>query len=126
MAIDFSDNLRKAMAHRKVTQAWLADKANQKEATISRYVNGVNKSPQIDILVEIAKALNVSTDYLLGISNVPVTTDNLSHEELLLIYAFERASKRDAAIVWQILEDYLTIEEKGDLSALEQKTDQAG
>lgn len=126
MTINFSDNLKKAMAHRGVTQAWLADKSNQKEATISRYVNGVNKSPQIDILVEIAKALNVSTDYLLGISDVPLTIENLSREELLLIYAFERASKRDIAIVWQVLEDYLTVEERGDLSALEQKAEQAG
>lgn len=120
MTINFSDNLKKAMAHRKVTQAWLADKANQKEATISRYVNGVNKSPQIDILVEIAKALNVSTDYLLGLSNVPVTEENLTNEELLLLSTFKRASQRDVGIIWQILEGYMTDDEKGDLAASEQ------
>ena len=120
MTINFSDNLKKAMAHRKVTQAWLADKANQKEATISRYVNGVNKSPQIDILVEIAKALNVSTDYLLGLSNVPVTEENLTNEELLLLSTFKRASQRDVGIIWQILEGYMTDDEKGDLGASEQ------
>lgn len=119
MTINFSDNLKKAMAHRKVTQAWLADKANQKEATISRYVNGVNKSPQIDILVEIAKALNVSTDYLLGLSNVPVTEENLTNEELLLLSTFKRASQRDVGIIWQILEGYMTDDEKGGLAASE-------
>lgn len=119
MTINFSDNLKKAMAHRKVTQAWLADKASQKEATISRYVNGVNKSPQIDILVEIAKALNVSTDYLLGLSNVPVTEENLTNEELLLLSTFKRASQRDVGIIWQILEGYMTDDEKGGLAASE-------
>ncbi len=120
MTINFSDNLKKAMAHRKVTQAWLADKANQKEATISRYVNGVNKSPQIDILVEIAKALNVSTDYLLGLSSVPVTEENLTNEELLLLSTFKRASQRDVGIIWQILEGYMTDEEKGGFAASKQ------
>ncbi len=126
MTINFSDNLKKAMAQRGVTQAWLADKADQKEATISRYVNGVNKSPQIDILVEIAKALSVSTDYLLGLSDSPTIESNLSSEELLLLFAFRRASKRDSAIVWQVLEDYLTVEEKGLLSASEQSEEQVG
>ena len=126
MDILFSERLEQLIAERGVNQKWLADEANTTEATISRYIKFDNKSPNVEILANIALALNVSTDYLLGISDVPVTTDNLSHEELLLIYAFERASKRDAAIVWQILEDYLTIEEKGDLSALEQKADQAG
>ena len=65
MNINFSENLRKAIKLRGVTQAWLADKSNQNEATISRYANGVNKSPQIDILVEIAKALNISADVML-------------------------------------------------------------
>lgn len=126
MNINFSENLRKAIKLRGVTQAWLADKSNQNEATISRYANGVNKSPQIDILVEIAKALNISTDYLLGLSDVPFTAESLTKEEMLLVLAFKRASQRDSDIVWQVLEDYLTAEEKGALPASEQRDEQAG
>ena len=126
MTINFGENLEKALQLRGVKQAWLADKANQKEATISRYVNGVNKSPKIEILVEIAKALNVSTDFLLGLSDSPVAKYDITQEEALLLSAFRRASERDNAIVWQVLESYLTAGEKGYLPALEQSEENVG
>jgi transcriptional regulator with XRE-family HTH domain len=105
---DFGTTLKNLLDDRGISQKWLADAAGTNEATISRYVTGTNKSSRLDILASIAKALNVSTDYLLGITDVPQRKSELTAEEFILISAFRRASERDANIIWSILGTYLT------------------
>lgn len=116
---DFGNRLKQLLDERGVSQKWLADAANTKEATISRYINGVNKSSRIDILANIATALNVTTDYLLGLSETQ-TRDRpeYSAEERILISAFRKASDRDVAVIWQLLDPYLSANEKELLSLL--------
>jgi transcriptional regulator with XRE-family HTH domain len=116
---DFGNRLKQLLDERGVSQKWLADAANTKEATISRYINGVNKSSRIDILANIATALNVTTDYLLGLSETQ-TRDRpeYSTEERVLISAFRKASDRDVAVIWQLLDPYLSANEKELLSLL--------
>ena len=93
---DFGTTLKNLLDDRGISQKWLADAA------------GTNKSSRLDILASIAKALNVSTDYLLGITDVPQRKSELTAEEFILISAFRRASERDANIIWSILGTYLT------------------
>ncbi len=116
---DFGNRLKQLLDERGVSQKWLADAANTKEATISRYINGINKSSRIDILANIATALNVTTDYLLGLSETQ-TRDRpeYSAEERILISAFREASDRDVAVIWQLLDPYLSANEKELLSLL--------
>ena len=116
---DFGNRLKQLLDERGVSQKWLADAANTKEATISRYINGINKSSRIDILANIATALNVTTDYLLGLSETQ-TRDRpeYSAEERVLISAFRKASDRDVAVIWQLLDPYLSAKEKELLSLL--------
>lgn len=116
---DFGNRLKQLLDERGVSQKWLADAANTKEATISRYINGINKSSRIDILANIATALNVTTDYLLGLSETQ-TRDRpeYSAEERVLISAFRKASDRDVAVIWQLLDPYLSANEKELLSLL--------
>lgn len=116
---DFGNRLKQLLDERGVSQKWLADAANTKEATISRYINGINKSSRIDILANIATALNVTTDYLLGLSETQ-TRDRpeYSTEERVLISAFRKASDRDVAVIWQLLDPYLSANEKELLSLL--------
>lgn len=115
---DFSKILKATLDERGISQKWLADAAFTKEATISRYITGVNKSPNVEILVNIAKALNVSTDYLLGITDVQNYKSDTTAEERMLVSAFRRASERDCSVIWQLLEAYLTPSERGFLSQL--------
>ena len=121
MDILFSERLEQLIAERGVNQKWLADEANTTEATISRYIKFDNKSPNVEILANIALALNVSTDYLLGLSDERNAKAALTVEEQMLISAFRKSSDRDQAIIWQILDDYLSQNEKGYL----QQSDQA-
>lgn len=116
---DFAKTLKETIECRNISQKWLADAADTKEATISRYVTGVNKSPNVDILINIAKALNVSTDFLLGLTDVPNFSSDVSKEERILLSAFRKASDRDIAVIWQLLDPYLSSKEKETLSHLE-------
>ena len=117
---DFGMILKRLLEERGISQKWVADAAGTKEATISRYVNGVNKSSRLDILVSIAKALNVSTDYLLGITDVPQQKSDMTAEERLMLSAYRKASERDKSIVWSVLEAYLTANERAFMQELEQ------
>lgn len=113
MATDFGSILKQLLDERGISQKWLADAAETKEATISRYVTGVNKSSRLDILVNIAKALNVSTDYLLGLTDIPQYKPDMTAEERVLLSAFRRASERDEGIIWSVLDAYMTPAERG-------------
>lgn len=121
---EFGSILKNLLEERGISQKWLADAAATKEATISRYVTGVNKSSRLDILVNIAKALNVSTDYLLGLSDVPHVKSDINAEERIMLSAFRRASERDVSIIWSVLDSYLTPNERGFVLHTEQEDKQ--
>lgn len=61
----FARRLREAMRIRGVKQVKLAKMIDTKPATVSRYLSG-KRLPTIPTLCNIAFALNVSSDFLLG------------------------------------------------------------
>lgn len=65
----FSKRLTTIMKLKKMTQAELATKAHIKRQTISQYIKG-KTYPNAEVLGNIAAALNVSADYLLGLTDV--------------------------------------------------------
>lgn len=67
MSIPFSDRLRSAREDRKLKQQELAEKAGLPATTISHFESGSRK-PSFDNLKRLATALDVSTDYLLGLA----------------------------------------------------------
>lgn len=69
----FSERVNKLMCHYKLSQKELAAKVGVTESAMSYYVQG-KRVPRSDILTKIAKALNTTTDYLLGVTN------NISNE----------------------------------------------
>ena len=107
---DFGRKVKKIMKQRGITQTWLAKKIGATETTLSRYINNSRK-PQADIAAEIAEALDVSLDYLMGITGFPAPIKTLSTEESLMLSAFGRASARDRKIIFGVLEDHMTSEE---------------
>jgi transcriptional regulator with XRE-family HTH domain len=62
----FSERITDIMNERHITQKQLAEMANVTESAMSYYVKG-GRTPRIDILSRLAAALNVTTDYLLGV-----------------------------------------------------------
>ena len=65
----FSERLKEAMIHNnKMSQRELGKIVGLSEVTISRYTAGL-RIPNATDIAKIAKALNVSSDYLLGLSD---------------------------------------------------------
>lgn len=61
-------------------QVELASKINVTKQTVSNWENE-NIQPSIEMLVRLSKVFNVSTDYLLGLDNVPrISIEGLSDE----------------------------------------------
>lgn len=61
----FTDRLSLLLEKKNMTQAELAERICVTKATMSRYVNG-ERTPNGDIVANIATALNTTSDYLLG------------------------------------------------------------
>ncbi len=101
----FSTILYNLLKQRGITQRTLAEMAHTTEATISRYLSDANRMPRIDLVVSIAEALNVSTDYLLGLTSVP-TKQSLSPDIEELIYCYSNASDSDRKVIWAVLDKY--------------------
>lgn len=66
----FIKRLQELLDKKDWKQKELAKKTGVTEVTISRYLSG-ERSPRVEVVKQIAEALNVSTDYLLGNSNIP-------------------------------------------------------
>jgi transcriptional regulator with XRE-family HTH domain len=107
----FSSIVRELITSRGISQKWLADEAETTEATISRYVSGKTQ-PEITIVVKIAKVLNVSVDYLCGLTDMPMPKENLGAELHLLMRCYNRSDAGDIKVLWTMLERYMTPEEK--------------
>lgn len=65
----FSERLTALMKQNKINQKELAQMAEVTESAMSYYVNG-ERTPRSDVLTRIARALETTTDYLLGTSNI--------------------------------------------------------
>jgi transcriptional regulator with XRE-family HTH domain len=59
------DRLLELLKDRKMTQREFAAKLGMGESVVSRYLSG-NREPKIELLSEMARILNTTTDYLVG------------------------------------------------------------
>lgn len=64
------ERLKLVRKERGFTQDDLAKKVNTQKTTISNYETGYS-TPSNEMLIDLAQALNVSSDYLLGLSDNP-------------------------------------------------------
>ena len=89
----FISRLDQARKEKGLTQRELANRVGVTEVSMSRYVNGA-RVPKGPIVVNIAKALGVSVDYLVGTSSVKKRQTNadrirnMSDEELAEFLAY--------------------------------------
>lgn len=104
-----ADRLRAVREQRHLSQQDLADRIGVHVKQIGRYESGAN-DPTGDVLKGIAQALEVSTDYLLGLVDEPsahLREEDLSPMERKLIQAFRRgliveASKAFTALAEEV------------------------
>lgn len=83
----FGRRLKQALIEKNIQQKMLAKELEVSDKTLSSYVNG-NASPTIVGLAKISKYLNISTDFLLGLSNEIKPLENVDDpigEDILMI-----------------------------------------
>lgn len=68
---DLRFRLKNLMMERKASQSQLAKVAGISESTFSRFMSGQIQDLSAESVIRIARKLDVSTDFLLGIINVP-------------------------------------------------------
>lgn len=64
--VDFGNALKTLRLREDMTQAQLVQKLSLTKSVISAYETGL-RLPSYDVLIQIAKIFNVTTDYLLGL-----------------------------------------------------------
>lgn len=85
--IIFGRRLKQVITERGYTQRGLAAEIGTTDKTISSYIHG-QTNPPVAAIVEISKELNITSDFLLGLSNEIKeleNTDNPINEEMLVI-----------------------------------------
>ena len=90
----FGERLRDLCHEKHMTQKQLADKLDLVKGTISAYEQG-KKYPSIEVLIKLCNILQVSADYLLGLSDdMQLMRSNLTDEQMStfrkLIYDMEQ------------------------------------
>ena len=103
----FRLRLRELLDERKWSQKELAERCGTTAATISRWLSGTNVA-DVQGVISIAKAFNVTTDYLLGITSKRNEADKwLSAEKRFITDIYERAKPEDKYVIWALLQRYL-------------------
>ena len=64
----FKDRLNEALADNSLSQTALARKISMSQGVVNNYSTG-KREPSLDVLILICKELNISADYLLGITD---------------------------------------------------------
>ena len=93
----FSDRLSFCMEQRGMSGASLSSVSGVTEAAISRYLRGL-RMPTAENLILLSSALNVTTDFLLGLDG--------TLEDRELTSAYSVASAEDRRVIWTLLERY--------------------
>lgn len=100
MGEQFNLNLKEARLKKGVSQKEVAEKIGVAKSTYSLYESG-NREPNVQTIKKIADTLNVSTDTLLGLDEVPTTIaahfdgTEFTEEQLDRIREFARFIKRE-------------------------------
>lgn len=91
------DRLRKLREQAGISQEYLASQIKGSEPQIWRYEKG-EAEPRADVVVRLAEYFNVSTDYLLGVTDTEGTymQGTLTAKEAAAIRAWRRGDFREA------------------------------
>ena len=103
---DTRQRIQDLIKSRKITQAELAEKVGLSSSTLSRYLQGRTANLGDGFIIRIAKYFDVSTDFLLGETDIPdrknydIAELGLSAETAKLLYT----GKVDASVLNQLVE----------------------
>lgn len=112
----FQDHFKELISQRGTTQRAIAERLNTTETTISRYVSG-DRTPNLETLVALAEALNVSLDELAGVE--PPARARQAPDVSILISCYQRTSDADRSVLWALLDRYMTPEQRAVITSIQ-------
>ncbi|SHE46931.1 repressor LexA [Marinitoga hydrogenitolerans DSM 16785] len=116
----FAERLKQARLNKNLRQKDLADLLHVGQSTIAMWERG-KSIPDIKIASELAKILDVSVDFLLGINNktTPIEDSKLTLKQIP-VYGYVAANSEHGEIAYQELIDYIVIPDgmKGDFGLI--------
>lgn len=81
-----AERIKELREKNNYTQASLAKKLNVTRSSVNAWEMGISV-PSTTLIVELAKLFQVSTDYLLGLSeNVTLDISSLNDKEIMILY----------------------------------------
>ncbi|HFF3186826.1 MULTISPECIES: helix-turn-helix domain-containing protein [Bacillus] len=103
----FNERLKQLRIEKNLTQQELAELTNLTKASISRF-EGNKKTPSRESVTKLSKVLNVTTDYLLGLSDDP----HLSSEQYsdlrkkfdVLLEKLEQKPKHEQEMLYKMMQ----------------------
>lgn len=110
--MDFYIRLENLLEERNLTQKQLSMDLHIASSTVNGYVNN-NREPDFETLVRFAKYFNVSTDYLLGLSNEKKPApSSLSPSEGALIHLYRSLPPERQELIVEQAKFYQSLESK--------------
>lgn len=91
--MEIKDRIKMLMEERNLTQKELANLSSITEASMSKYLSG-ERTPRIDVIVNLANALHVTTDELIG-NDIEDEKMDLARLKIVLARGMETISERD-------------------------------
>lgn len=103
-------NLKKIVKERNMSLTALSVDLEVSQEAISQYISGKIK-PKTSTIIEMAKILNTSTDYLLDLTNDPKPSDfNIDDDEIHLLLNYKKLSKENKIKLKGYLQALIDIE----------------
>jgi transcriptional regulator with XRE-family HTH domain len=94
MVYEIGTRIRKFREEKNITQKLLADKIGVSSSRVSNWEQGVNR-PDVDLLADICRALNVSPSELL---DVRLSSDDFNDHERRIITAYRTKTELQQAV----------------------------
>ncbi len=106
--MDFKNRIKQLRNEKRITQVNLAMELNLSQNAISKYEAGKTE-PDIQNIKLLSGFFNVSSDYLLGLSDEKfcLPANNLSSDEKQLLFSYKRLDKTQKEIVQSYIKGLL-------------------
>lgn len=105
--IEFAERLSQVIEARGISQRQICKQADVAQGTLSKYTNPEYTPSNYESLRRIAEALNVSTDYLLGLTNTEIPLADMPMDVQLIVDAYKKMTKDDRELLWALAWKYI-------------------
>ena len=99
LLMGFKENLKSELAYKDMLVKELAAKTGISRHTLDNYLNVREHIPTLDVAVKIAKALDVSVEYLATGEETTHTHSHMSQDAAKLVHDFNLLNESDRKIV---------------------------